>query len=62
MRLLAFRKRLSIYFPERKDVYKKPDAKSGMMVIKKAPLPADIKELGVDGVNKIGRASCRERV
>ena len=38
-----------------KDVYKKPDAKSGMMVIKKAPLPADIKELGVDGVNQIWR-------
>jgi len=45
----------SIYFPEMKDVYKKPDAKSGMMVIKKAPLPADIKELGVDGVNQIWR-------
>ena len=27
----------SIYFPEMKDVYKKPDAKSGMMVIKKDP-------------------------
>lgn len=45
----------SIYFPEMKDVYKKTDAKSGMMVIKKAPLPADIKELGVDGVNQIWR-------
>ena len=45
----------SIYFPEMKDVYKKPDAKSGMMVIKKAPLPVDIKELGVDGVNQIWR-------
>lgn len=45
----------SIYFPEMKDVYKKPDAKSGMMVIKKAPLPADIKALGVEGVNQIWR-------
>ena len=45
----------SIYFPEMKDVYQKPDAKSGMMVIKKAPLPADIEELGVDGVNQIWR-------
>ena len=45
----------SIYFPEMKDVYKKPDAKSGMMVIKKAPLPADIKELGADGINQIWR-------
>ena len=45
----------SIYFPEMKDVYKKPDAVSGMMVIKKAPLPCDIKGLGVDGVNQIWR-------
>ncbi len=45
----------SIYFPEMKDVYKKPDAVSGMMVIKKAPLPCDIKELGVDGVNQVWR-------
>ena len=45
----------SIYFPEMKDVYKKPNAKSGMMVIKKAPLPVDIKALGVDGVNQIWR-------
>ena len=45
----------SIYFPEIKDVYKNPDAVSGIMVIKKAPLPCDIKELGVDGVNKVWR-------
>lgn len=45
----------SIYFPEIKDVYKNPDAVSGMMVIKKAPLPCDIKELGVDGVNQVWR-------
>lgn len=45
----------SIYFPEMKDVYKKPDAVSGMMVIKKAPLPCDIKKLGVDGVNQVWR-------
>ena len=45
----------SIYFPEMKDVYKNSDAKSGMMVIKKAPLPVDIKALGVDGVNQIWR-------
>lgn len=44
-----------IYFPEIKDVYKSPDAVSGMMVIKKAPLPCDIKELGVDGVNQVWR-------
>ena len=29
----------SIYFPEIKDDYKNPDAVSGIMVIKKAPLP-----------------------
>lgn len=45
----------SIYFPEMKDVYKKPDAVSGMMVIKKAPLPCDIKELGINGVNQVWR-------
>lgn len=45
----------SIYFPEMKDVYKNPDAVSGMMVIKKAPLPCDIKELGIDGVNQVWR-------
>ena len=45
----------SIYFPEIKDVYKNPDAVSGMMVIEKAPLPCDIKELGVDGVNQVWR-------
>lgn len=45
----------SIYFPEMKEVYKNPDAVSGIMVIKKAPLPCDIKELGVDGVNKVWR-------
>ena len=43
----------SIYFPEIKDVYRNPDAVSGLMVIKQAPLPCDIKGLGVDGVNKI---------
>ena len=45
----------SIYFPEIKDVYKNPDAVSGMMVINKAPLPCDITELGVEGVNQIWR-------
>lgn len=45
----------SIYFPEYKDVYGKKDCKSGLMIIKQAPLPADIKALGVEGVNKIWR-------
>lgn len=45
----------SIHFPEYKDVYKNLDAISGMMIIKEAPLPSDLVELGVDGVNKIWR-------
>jgi transposase len=45
----------SIYFPEYKTVYGKPDAISGMMILKHAPLPEDIKTLGVEGVNQIWR-------
>ena len=45
----------SIYFPEYKDVYGQLDAISGMMILKQAPLPVDIVELGVEGVNKIWR-------
>ncbi len=45
----------SIYFPEYKTVYGKPDAISGRLVLKAAPLPADIKELGVEGIVKIWR-------
>ena len=45
----------SIYFPEYKDVYGKSDSKSGLMILEQAPLPADIRVLGVDGVNKIWR-------
>ena len=33
----------SIYFPEIKDVYRNPDAVSGLMIIKQVPLPCDIK-------------------
>jgi transposase len=47
----------SIYFPEYKDVYGNLDAVSGRMILKEAPLPADIVKLGVDGVNKIWRAA-----
>ena len=42
-------------FPEYKDVYSTPDAVSGIMILKKAPLPADIIALGVDGINQIWR-------
>ena len=45
----------SIYFPEYKDVYGQLDAISGMMILKQAPLPADIVKLGVEGVNEIWR-------
>jgi transposase len=45
----------SIYFPEYKEVYKKLDAVSGIMILKIAPLPADIVKLGVEGINKIWR-------
>ena len=45
----------SIYFPEYKTVYGKPDAVSGMLILKEAPLPEDIMTLGVDGINQIWR-------
>lgn len=45
----------SIYFPEYKDVYGRSDSVSGLMIIKQAPLPSDIKALGVEGVNQIWR-------
>lgn len=46
---------VNIYFPEYKTVYGKPDAVSGMMILKQAPLPEDILTLGVEGVNQIWR-------
>lgn len=45
----------SIYFPNYKDVYGSASAVSGLMVLKKAPLPEDIIELGIEGVNRIWR-------
>ncbi len=45
----------SMYFPEYHEVYGKADAVSGLMVLRVAPLPEDIIELGVDGVNQIWR-------
>jgi transposase len=45
----------SIYFPNYKDVYRKLDAKSGLMILNVSPLPNDIVKLGVDGVNRIWR-------
>lgn len=46
---------ISIYFPEYRTVYRKITAKSGMMILKAAPLPEDILTLGVEGVNRIWR-------
>lgn len=45
----------SMYFPEYCEVYGKTDAVSGLMVLKAAPLPQDIIELGIEGVNQIWR-------
>jgi len=47
---------ISIYFPEYKDVYKNRDAVSGVMILKVAPFPDEIKALGVNGVNQIWRS------
>ena len=46
---------ISIYFPEYKGVYRDTLAVSGLMILKEAPLPGDIRELGADGVNQIWR-------
>ena len=45
----------AIYFPEYKDVYGDLKAVSGRMALKEAPLPEDIRKLGVEGVNRIWR-------
>ena len=45
----------SMYFPEYSEVYGKADAISGLMVLKVAPVPEDIIELGIDGINQIWR-------
>lgn len=45
----------NIYLPEYKTVYENPDAKSGMLILKTAPLQEDILTLGIDGMNQIGR-------
>ena len=45
----------SMYFPEYRKVYGKADAVSGKMVLKVAPLPEDIVELGAEGINQIWR-------
>jgi transposase len=44
-----------IYFPEYREVYGTITAMSGLMVLRKAPLPKDIVSLGAEGVNRIWR-------
>ena len=45
----------SIYFPEYKEVYGKPDAISGMMVLKQAPLPKDLMQTIEAAISVIGK-------
>ena len=46
-----------IYFPEYREVYKNPGAKTGMMVLRIAPLPADVLKLGAEGINQLWRSA-----
>ena len=43
----------SIYFPEYVKVYSDLEAKSGVAIMKVAPMPEDIVKLGVKGINQI---------
>ena len=45
----------SINFPEYKDDYRDLKTVSGRMVLQEAPLPEDIRKLGVEGVKRIWR-------
>lgn len=49
-----------VYFPEYRKVFKDPGAETGLMVLKRAPLPADIQELGVEGICALWR-ECKVR-
>lgn len=46
---------LKIYFPEHKDVFGNFECISSMAVLRKSPLPVDIKELGAAGIDQIWR-------
>jgi len=46
---------LNIYFPEYKKVFSDITAKSSIAVLKKTPLPCDMKESGAEGINQIWR-------
>ena len=49
------RRWFDINFPEYREVYGTITAMSGLMVLRKAPLPKDIVSLGAEGVNRIWR-------
>ncbi|MBR6834734.1 MAG: IS110 family transposase [Oscillospiraceae bacterium] len=46
---------LDTFFPEFKKVFRDLTVKSSIAVLKQAPLPCDVRNLGVDGINKIWR-------
>lgn len=46
---------LKIYFPEHAQVYGSFDSISSMMVMKIAPLPSEVVELGADAINRLWR-------
>jgi len=46
---------LKIYFPEHKSVFGSFDCVSSMFILRVAPLPADLKVLGADGINAVWR-------
>lgn len=46
---------LSIYFPEYSSVFKGFDSASSILVLKNAPLPVDVIEMGAEGINQIWR-------
>ena len=46
---------LKIYFPEHRNVFGSFDCISSLMILRTAPLPADVIALGADGINAIWR-------
>lgn len=48
---------LKIYFPEYQDVFGAFDAKSSLEVLQTVPLPADVAQMGVEGINQLWRAA-----
>lgn len=50
-----FARWLSIFFPEYPKLYTDTKAVSGLLILKKAPLPEDIIRLGEEGINDIWR-------